>query len=167
MADIKITAEPLTCEAFAPFGQVISTEGRTPISINAGNTERFDSLATVQCALATDHTVINIFRAQPRSLPMRIQLLERHPLGSQSFQPLSQEPYLVLVADPVDQPAPENLRLFLAGPQQGINYAMNTWHHPVLGLNRVCNFLVVDRKGSGDNCEEFYFDDNLNILITL
>jgi ureidoglycolate lyase len=98
---------------------------------------------------------------------MRIQLLERHPLGSQSFQPLSQEPYLVLVADPVDQPAPENLRLFLAGPQQGINYAMNTWHHPVLGLNRVCNFLVVDRKGSGDNCEEFYFDDNLNILITL
>lgn len=73
----------------------------------------------------------------------------------------------MLVGDPVEDLKPENLHLFLATKDQGVNYRKNTWHHPVLGLHKVCDFLVVDRLGEGHNCEEIYFGDNVNIEITL
>lgn len=169
--------EPLTTEAFAPFGDVVEAGATTAIMINGGNTERYDSLARVRVENSDDHAVINIFRAQPRMTQygqratdkrtMQVEMMERHPFGSQSFQPLSGEPYLVLVADALEDLKPENLHLFLARADQGINYHKNTWHHPVLGLNKVCDFLVVDRKGSGNNCEEFYFDQDQRIEIQL
>ena len=174
--------QPLTAEAFAPFGEVVEAGTSTPIMINDGNTERYDSLVKVQTERPEDTAVINIFRAQPRMTKpllnrpgqregdkrsMLIKMMERHPRGSQSFHPLSGEPYLVLVADAVEELTPENLHLFLAQPNQGINYRMNTWHHPVLGLNKVCDFLVVDRKGEGNNCEEFYFNQDELIEIQL
>lgn len=165
MSKFILTPKPLTTEAFAPFGDVLEVRDQTPIMINEGTTERYDSLATVQLSNAQDRAVINIFRAQARTLPMRIRMVEKHPHGSQSFHPLSGEPYLVLVADSVEHPAPEHLKLFLAQPNQGINYHQNTWHHPVLGLNKTCDFLVVDRKGAGHNCDEYFFDDAFYIEI--
>lgn len=174
MTNYKLTPKPLTKEAFAPFGDVVEIEDQAGnvsqdnlIMINGGNTERYDSLAKVQLSSPEDTAVINIFRAQPRVMPMNIEMMERHPRGSQSFHPLSDEDYLVLVADPVEALTPEHLHLFLAKGSQGINYHLNTWHHPVLGLNKVCDFLVVDRKGEGNNCEEFFFDKALNITIDL
>ena len=170
----ELKPKPLTKEAFAPFGDVVEIEDQAGnvsqdnlIMINGGNTERYDSLAKVQLSSPEDMAVINIFRAQPRVMPMNIEMMERHPLGSQSFHPLSGEDYLVLVADSVEALTPEHLHLFLAKGTQGINYHQNTWHHPVLGLNKVCDFLVVDRKGEGNNCEEFFFDKALNITIDL
>ncbi|KZZ42714.1 ureidoglycolate hydrolase [Oleiphilus sp. HI0118] len=162
-----LTPKPLTAEAFAPFGDVVQCDGNTPMMINDGNTERYHNLVSTEVENADDKIIINIFRAQPRSLPMTICMMERHPKGSQSFQPLSGEEYLVLVGDPVEDLKPENLHLFLATKDQGVNYRKNTWHHPVLGLHKVCDFLVVDRLGEGHNCEEIYFGDNVNIEITL
>ena len=98
---------------------------------------------------------------------MRIEMMERHPLGSQSFHPLSDEQYLVLVADAEEMLLPHHLHLFLASGTQGINYHKNTWHHPVLALHKVCDFLVIDRKGEGNNCETFYFDKQTHIEICL
>lgn len=181
--EYKLTPQPLTKEAFAPFGDVVevfgnSSESKNPIMINGGNTERYDSLVKVELEAAGSsekgvpetHAVINIFRALPRpvskDLAMEIEMVERHPFGSQSFHPLSGEEYLVLVADCVEEPTPENLHLFIARADQGINYHKNTWHHPVLGLNKVCDFLVVDRKGGGNNCEEHFFGKDVKIQIT-
>ena len=96
------------------------------------------------------------------SLPMALILLERHPLGRQAFMPLSQLPYLVVVAPPADASRPDlaRLRCFAAGPGQGVNYAAGTWHHPLLALQAECDFLVVDRGGaaSDHNCDEFALD---------
>lgn len=171
MNQLILKPEPLTQAAFKPFGDVIevnsTTTGATPLMINNGNTERYDQLARVECLGENASAAINIFRAQPRSLPMRINMMERHPLGSQSFHPLSGEAYLVLVANPIEQPTMHDLKLFLAQPNQGINYATNTWHHPVLALNTVSDFLVVDRKGDGHNCEEYFFADNEHIEINV
>jgi ureidoglycolate lyase len=184
--EYKLTPQPLTKEAFAPFGDVVEVpdvkqnekEDSSLIMINGGNTERYDSLAKVGLEAAGSseirgeetHAVISIFRAQPRpvskDLAMDIEMVERHPFGSQSFHPLSGEEYLVLVADAVEKPTPEDLHLFIARADQGINYHKNTWHHPVLGLNKVCDFLVVDRKGGGNNCEEFFFGKDIKIQIT-
>ncbi len=184
MSSILLTPEPLTTEVFSPFGQVIEIADQTPLVINQGNTLRYDSLAPVELSGPEDHGVMSLFRARPRQLPMRIEMVERHPQGSQAFVPLSSQPYLVLVALPgatdnvvssaADKstedeniPDPASLRLFLAHAHQGVNYARNTWHHPVLGLNDTCDFLVVDRKGPGNNCIEHYFDQSLEIVIAL
>lgn len=175
--EYKLTPKPLTKAAFAAFGDVIEVAEK-PMIINGGNTERFDSLAKVELEVgegsdkyAVDtYAVINIFRAQPQLVSkeqaMDIVRMERHPLGSQSFHPLSGEKYLVLVADAVDKISVENLHLFIARSDQGINYHKNTWHHSLLALNKVCDFLVVDSKAAGNNCEEFFFDANVKIRIS-
>ncbi|MDB5931543.1 MAG: ureidoglycolate hydrolase [Polaromonas sp.] len=154
--------EPLTAAAFEPFGEVIEAAGAAErIAINEGFSERFHALARVDLGDAADgpaQALINIFRSKPRQLPMYLRMLERHPLGSQSFTPLAPGTFLVVVAPGApDQPAPDlaGLRCFLAAAGQGVNYARGTWHHPLLSLHAVSDFLVVDRAGPGLNLQEF------------
>jgi ureidoglycolate lyase len=85
-------------------------------------------------------------------------MMERHPLGSQAFVPLSGKPYLVVVAPAGDPPDVAALRVFLARGDQGVNYAPGVWHHPLLALDAVCDFLVVDRSGTTPNCDEVRVD---------
>lgn len=150
----KLPVERLTAERFARFGDVIAAEAaRQHFAINGGNTERYHDLARIE----TDpqgRPLISIFRGQPRELPFAVALLERHPLGSQAFMPLGAQPYLIVVARAGDAPAPDDLRAFLAQPGQGVNYAPGVWHHPLLALNEVSDFLVIDRGGPGNNCDE-------------
>jgi len=154
MADPRLAVEPLTPEAFAPFGDVISpAAARTAYAIHDGTSQRFDALARVDCIGGTP--VLSIFRAQPRALPFEVRMLERHPRGSQAFVPLSGAPYLVVVASDPSQPP----RAFLARGDQGVNFRKGTWHHPLLALERESDFLVVDREGDDDNCDEVVLDD--------
>lgn len=152
-----IVIEPLTPEAFAPFGQVIQIEGAQHYPINAGMTERYHDLAKVELAGVHARPLISIFRGQPYNLPLPLKLVERHPLGSQAFYPLSDLPFLVTVAEDAHG-TPARLRCFLTAPRQGVNIAMNTWHGVLTPLEQVCDFLVVDRGGDGNNLEEFVFD---------
>jgi ureidoglycolate lyase len=151
---INATVEALTPAAFAPFGEVIEagTAGERRL-INQGNTERFHDLANIVPGPG-GHAIVSIFRGQPRALPFTMTMMEYHPLGSQAFMPLSGQPYLVAVAPAAPQVRGEDIRVFLARPDQGVNYAPGTWHHPLLALEQVCDFLVIDRAGSGDNCIE-------------
>lgn len=146
-----IRVEPLSRAAFAAFGDVIEpASARAVRSINEGTAQRFDALARVDIAGADGYPVISLFRAQPRQLPFTLTTLERHPLGSQAFMPLGDAPYLVVVG--VDGVAPP--RAFLAGARQGINFHRGTWHHALLALERESDFLVIDRAGEAENCEE-------------
>jgi len=151
-----LTVEPLTREAFAPFGDVIQTEGARHFAINGGNTERFHDLANLDPG-ADGRVIASIFRGQPRALPFAIEMVERHPRGSQAFYPLGGRAYLVVVANRVEQPTPDDLRCFLARGDQGVNYATGTWHHPLLALDAVSDFMVLDRSGEGPNCDEIHF----------
>ena len=160
---MQVQTEPLSGQAFAPFGDVIEvSDSARHFSINAGYAERYHDLARVDVASAGGRPLISIFRARPRTLPLALTLLERHPLGSQAFMPLSRLPYLVAVAPAADATRPDlsRLRCFLAGPGQGVNYATGTWHHPLLALQAECDFLVVDRGGAATdhNCDEFPLD---------
>lgn len=150
---LVLKLETLTHEAFAPFGEVIeASEHVQQFSINEGNTQRYHDLATIDPG-EDGKAIVSIFRGQPRSLPFTVTMMERHPKGSQAFIPMSGQPYLVVVAPKGDAPKPSDLRLFLARGNQGVNYATGVWHHPLLGLETVVDFIVIDRQGPGDNCD--------------
>ena len=151
-----ILIEPLTAEAFAPFGQVIEMAGANHYPINSGMTERYHDLAKVELAGVHARPLISIFRGQPYELPLTLKLVERHPLGSQAFYPLSDRPFLVVVAEDLSG-VPATPRAFLTAPGQGVNIAMNTWHGVLTPLETASDFLVVDRGGDGNNLEEYSF----------
>ena len=153
-----LAIEPLTRAAFARFGEVIEADGVVPLIINEGTTRRFHDLARIDTAAGGGHTIVSIFAATARPLPLAIRMLERHPLGSQAFVPLDAADWLVVVGEGTVLPDPESIRCFRASGQQGINYRPNCWHHPVLCLAAKQRFLVIDRDGPGNNLDEVWFD---------
>lgn len=154
MSTITLRPEPLTREAFAPFGDVIeASDAVEHFTINAGNTERYHDLANIEAG-PDGRVIVSIFRGQQRALPFTVEMMERHPKASQAFIPMSGHPYLVVVAPAGEAPTVDTLRTFLARGDQGVNYATGVWHHPLLALDGTSDFLVVDRSGPGDNCDE-------------
>ena len=154
---IDLTIRPLTAETFAPFGEVIEADPSTMRLINGGTTERFHALFSPEVTGEGARVIVNIFRGQPRAFPYEINMMERHPFGSQSFSPLSGRPFLIAVSLDEDG-KPGEPQVFLASPHQGVNYRRNTWHHPLMAIGEVSDFLVVDRDGPGNNLEEYFFE---------
>ena len=145
---------PLTIEAFEPFGQVIEPDNAEEIRlINGGTTTRFHDLATIDVTAEGGRPLVNIFRGKPFSLPVEIAMMERHPLGSQAFVPLHDRPFLIVVA-PDEGGRPGRPVAFVSQGGQGVNYARNTWHHPLVSIDVMSDFLVIDRGGGGVNLEE-------------
>jgi len=165
---IKLKPAPLTQEVFAPFGDVIETENRDSFPINNGSTQRFHQLANIQLD-EQGAGIISIFRAQKLTMPYTIKMLEKHPLGSQAFMPLRGVSFLVVVAKKGkgNSPHPETVKAFITNGQQGVNYHRDTWHHPILALHDGDEFLVIDRAGIGNNCDEYFFpEDGPTILLS-
>jgi ureidoglycolate lyase len=158
MREITLRAKPLRASDFAPFGEVIDTDGRESRWINDGTCRRFDGLADIDVLAAEGRPLLSIFEASPRALPLRIHALERHPLSSQAFFPLEAYPFLVVVADDGPAPLAERLRAFHSSGRQGVNYRRNIWHHPLIALDRLSRFLVIDRGGAGENCDVLAVD---------
>jgi ureidoglycolate lyase len=156
---ITFRPEPLTAAAFRPFGDVVEIAGAKHFPINQGFAERFNDLARVDVVTEGGSVNVSIVLASPRPVPIALKLMERHPLGSQIFYPLQDRPWLVVVCgDPRDT---ASFRAFSASGLQGVNYARNTWHHPLLVADVDSRFMVVDRKGEGQNLEEIDLDDGL------
>lgn len=153
----KLTIRPLTQQAFAPFGAVIEADPASMRTINGGTTERYHALAEAEAVGEDAKVIINLFRASPRAFPYAVDMMERHPFGSQSFSPLDDRPWLVVVAED-DGGRPGRPQVFRAGGRQGVNYRRNVWHHPLIAVGAASDFLVVDRLGGGVNLEEFFFD---------
>lgn len=162
-----LQVQPLSAEAFKPFGDVIqANDAAKHFSINQGYAERYDRLALVDANDLGGQAGISIFRAKARPMPIELSVLEKHPLGSQAFMPMSGHAYLVVVAPGGDAPEIDKAQCFLASAAQGVNYAKGTWHHPLLALHDG-DFLVVDRSGAkGDmNCVEFSLQ-GLGLLVS-
>lgn len=156
---------PLTKQGFSPFGEVVEAEGAKRFAINQGFAERFDDLARVDVATEGGAVNVSIVGATPRPQPIAIKLMERHPLGSQIFFPLQDRPWLIVVCgDPGDF---ESFRAFHATGCQGVSYARNVWHHPLLVLDPDSRFMVVDRKGPGSNLEETWLEEREIIHLAL
>ena len=147
---ITINPKPITKENFSKFGDMITTDDIKPIEINEGYAKRFDGIANLDTSKDNGETIISIFSALKRSFPMKIDMMEKHPLGSQAFIPMKQTTFLVLVAPEGNKPDLNKIEAFIVPPEIGVNYNPGTWHFPLIATEDM-NFLVVDRKGSGEN----------------
>lgn len=153
-----LNVERLDRAKFSEFGDILETENAHNYLINNGNTVRFHDMARIDLLGTNPKAMISIFRGSPYPLPVEIELMERHPLGSQAFYPLQKNGYLVVVA-PDEDGRPGVPNAFFATGLQGVNYHANVWHHPLLALNKTSDFIVVDRGGEGDNLQEHYYDE--------
>ena len=156
MTDI-LDVQPLIKSSFARFGQVLETEGAEKRLINAGTCTRFHALCSVNIEGEGARIVVSLFRAEPIEFPVRLAMMERHPLGSQAFWPLSGGTWLVAVA-PDENGRPGTPLIFSANGSQGVCYAPNVWHHPLMALDKTSDFLVIDRDGLGINLEEKHYE---------
>ena len=160
---ITITPKNITKENFAKFGELITTEDIKPISINDGYAKRFDGIANLDTAKDNGKTTISIFSAIKRTFPMKIDMMEQHPLGSQAFIPMKETTFLSFVAPNGEKPDLEKIEAFVIPPGLGVNYKTGTWHFPLIATEDM-NFLVVDRKGLGNNLKVQKLEENQIIL---
>jgi len=148
---------------FAEFGDLISPEGVSPLDINAGYAKRFDDLADINTSTKSGKSIVSIFSALKRTFPMKIDMMEKHPLGSQAFIPIKETTFLVLVAPKGNSPETSRIKSFIIPPKIGINYKPGIWHFPLISTEDT-DFLVLDRKGSGENLIIHQFKEEKIIL---
>lgn len=147
--------EPLTQAAFAPFGDVLEVAGDPDKIINQGLCGRYHDLAGID--IVDGRAGISLFDAQARQFPITLDMMERHPQGSQAFLPMTHHPFVVVVA-PDAGDVPGQPRAFLTTAGQGVNYARGTWHGVLTPIHAPGLFAVVDRIGEGPNLQEHWFE---------
>ena len=141
----------------------MTTENIKPIEINNGYAKRFEEAVKLDTRQDRGETTISIFSALKRTFPMKIDMMEQHPLGSQAFIPMKETTFLVLVAPKSDKPDLNKIESFIVPPGIGVNYKAGTWHFPLISTEEM-NFLVIDRKGSGNNLKIENFEKNQIVL---
>jgi len=152
---IALDVSRLTAAAFAPWGDVIEKRGAPDRRINQGMCGRFHDLARLD--FGDGRAGISLFDAEARHLPHVVDMVERHPEGSQAFMPVSGVPFLVVVADDAGG-VPVGLRAFVTAPGQSVNLMRGVWHGVLAPLGQPGQFAVVDRIGDGPNLQEHWFD---------
>ena len=149
---MKIIIKPkkITRKSFSKFGELINTKNKRPISINNGYAKRFHDLGKINTSSKKGNPIISIFSAKKRNFPMKIDMMEKHPLGSQAFIPMKETTFIVFVAPRGKKPDVNKIKSFIVPKQTGVNYKPGIWHFPLIS-NKNMNFLVIDRKGKGNN----------------
>ena len=150
MTERIIKPIPMTKENFSKFGDMIGTENIKSIEINNGYANRFDDIAKIDTANNNGETTISIFSALKRSFPMKIDMMEKHPLGTQAFIPMKETTFLTLVAPEGKKLEMDKIESFVVPKGKGVNYKTGIWHFPLISTEDM-DFLVVDRKGPGEN----------------
>ena len=148
---------------FSSYGDLISTDDINPMNINEGYAKRFDNLANLDTSKDSGKTIVSIFSALKRTFPMKIHMMEKHPLGTQAFIPMKETTFLAFVAPSGESPEIDKIQSFIIPVKMGINYKPGIWHFPLISTENM-NFLVIDRKGSGDNLIIHKFEKEKIIL---
>ena len=158
----QLRARPLTAAAFAPFGDVLSCDGAPDKLINQGLCGRFHDRARLDFGPG-GRAGISLFNAEARALPYVLDLVERHPDGSQCFIPMHENPWLVIVAEGRGD-VPGEIHAFLAAPGQAVNLHRGTWHGVLTPLHAPGLFAVVDRIGETPNLQEHWLEAPLTVV---
>lgn len=147
-----LTCQPLTPQAFSPYGEVLNLFAPAQQTINQGTSGRLDLPGGLDLAGDQGQAALAVFHALAQNPAGPCHMLERHQLGSQTFVPLTGARCRLLVALGHDQPDLRTLRCFEVTGQQGITLHKGTWHHPLMALDSGA-FLVLERQGPTEDCE--------------
>jgi ureidoglycolate lyase len=150
MSRLVIKPRVINKENFKKFGDMITTDDIKPLEINDGYAKRYDGIANLDAKKKDGESIISIFSALKRYFPMKVDMMEKHPLGSQAFIPMKETTFLAFVAPLGDKPDLNKAEAFIIPKGVGVNYNAGIWHFPLIATEDM-NFLVVDRKGEGDN----------------
>ena len=150
MTNLAFKPKLINKENFKKFGDMITTDDIKPLEINDGYAKRYDGIANLDAKKDGGESIISIFSALKRSFPMKVDMMEKHPLGSQAFIPMKETTFLAFVAPEGDKPDLNKVEAFIIPNGIGVNYNAGIWHFPLIATEDM-NFLVVDRKGEGDN----------------
>lgn len=163
-----LVARPLTPEAFAPFGDVVSAGLKAGAAANQGTAVRFDWSARLENGRSGAKPNLAVFRSVPQALPFTVKLLEHHPQSSQAFLPMRCSRFLVCVAPtaPSGGPDLEGLVAFVCGPGQGVNYHRGVWHHPIIALDAPAEFAMLAWEDGGEeDCVVRPFSMPVSVLV--
>jgi ureidoglycolate lyase len=163
LAPLPLQVQALTRHAFAPFGEVLEKTEGSHETINYGHTLKFADLARIDVRAESGRIAVHIYHSLPVTLPLRIEFLERHTLGSQAFMPLQQKPFLVVVAPASAAPKASDVQAFFSNGQQGVNIHKGVWHHYQITFGQPADYLVIDRAGPGENFEEHRLTQSLEL----
>lgn len=164
----SLRAEPLTAEAFRPFGQVVAAGATATRSANQGTALRCDFAAHLHSDRAQARANLAVFRAAPRELPLVVRLLERHPRSSQLFVPMAAARYLVVVAPSLADGSPDlaGARAFVCGAAQAVNYDAGVWHHPIAALDQPTDLVMLAwEDGGAEDCQEHPLAEPLIVTV--
>lgn len=160
-----LPVQPLTAAAFAPFGTVIAVPaGAAGRPINGGTSLRFDLLADLALSADGGHPMLALFRAQARCFPIEVAEMERHALGSQSFVPLGERRFVIVVAAAGAAPTADDLSAFITDGCQGVSLAPGTWHHALLAVD-AGDFVVVERAAQAVDCDVLRLARSMSVVI--
>lgn len=151
-----LEVRPLDPVAFQPFGRVVATGLQASTSANQGTAQRYDFVSDLISTRPHAKANLAVFRSTPKSLPLDVVMLERHPCSTQVFLPMKITRYLVCVAPTAADGGPDlsGLKAFTCEPGQGVAYAPGTWHHPMVALDGPAEFaMLVWEDGTALDCE--------------
>ena len=157
MSNLVIKPKVINKENFKKFGDMITTDNIKPLEINDGYAKRYDGIANLDTKKDNGESIISIFSALKRSFPMKVDMMEKHPLGSQAFIPMKETTFLAFVAPEGTKPDLDKVEAFIIPKGIGVNYNAGIWHFPLIATEDM-NFLVIDRKGTGDNLVLHYLN---------
>lgn len=158
----SLVANSITIEAFARYGDVVTSAGREGLSINAGTSLRVEM--PEPDILADDgRPSLSVFRASAVRLPFEVRALERHRFGSQTFLPLGGMPFVVVVALGDVRPDAGTLAAFKVDGGCGVTFGRGMWHHPLLALADG-DFVVIERRGVEVDCEVVRLEAGIRVV---
>ena len=161
---MNLQINKITKHNFFKYGQLISTENVKSQDINNETTQSFYDLVNIEIFGEDKESRVNIFKSIKRTFPLKINMLENHPLSSQAFIPLQKTNFIAVVAPISSEPDIDSIETFLISPEEGINFKPQVWHFPLIATEN-SNYLTIDKKDSENNIEIFNFQNNDKIFL--
>lgn len=163
-APVRLRAEPLTSASFALYGSVVEAPEAAGMAINDGSSERHVLVDDLRLQGDGGRPTLALYRARPHAFPRHLAVMERHALGSQSFVPLGEHRFVVVVAPAGAAPRGAELRAFITRTRQGVVLAPGTWHHPLLALEGG-DFVVIERTAATVDCDIVALDVPVEVVL--
>lgn len=142
-----LTPIPLTRESIVPFGDVISSEGIEPIERRPDEEAPYGgTIDGYRAGLVESKEPIELIMPRFRVREFRVLFMERHPEFAQAYIPVTNQPYIWVLARPDAElvngcPALHELQAFINAGDSAIRMHPGTWHEAPMPFRDGLRFI--------------------------